>query len=417
MSRFCAHNSLLIAFVGVSALSLPACSSKFSDCASSRSCESPGGSGGRGASETDQAGDSSESEPPQVAGRGGVAAGASSGGASVGGANDGGTAGDAAVQIDDAGAGGTLTTTAGSSSNGGGGGGPIAGAGPVDTVPPTILSITPINGATKLTPATDLIVITFSEPMDKPSAESAYVSTDNTSPAAFSWNAAATELSIDPHATYPTATDPTGTAAPFKFRITTGAKDLAGNALVADVNWQFTLLREITQAFGYSSGGHFAPGPGFGSFAEAGDTKDNAAIRGFMTYDISALPSGIVAIESATINTSIAGIAGDPFGKFGDLLLQSVSFSNVNQTAFDSPPIRDLGTFIAATGYNAVNDQVSKDVLAALQQDYAERAVRDDKSQYRLLFPSSPNSDEAEQSIYVSTGKNRNQLIVKYLFE
>jgi hypothetical protein len=152
------------------------------------------------------------------------------------------------------------------------------------------------------------------------------------------------------------------------------------------------------------------------SFAGAGDTNADLATRGFLNYDISALPAGITLFESATISTRIAGIAGDPFGLFGNLLIQSVSYSSVDQAAFDAPPLHDLGVFVAATGSNAVGDVVSKDVLVALKDDYANRSARNNVSQYKLLFPGSPNANGLSDFAYVATNSGGNLLVVKYLF-
>jgi hypothetical protein len=318
----------------------------------------------------------------------------------------------------DAGAGGELPTpgASGSAGRSNGGNGGSGGSVPVDIVPPTILSITPVNGATKLTPTTDIIVITFSEPMNKASVQSAFVPSGAAPVPTFSWNASATELTINPNLTYPAATDPAAATTPFKFSVTTLAKDLAGNALAANVNWQFSLLREISQSFRYRGGGNFTDGVRASTFVGAGDTSTDLATRGFLNYDISALPAGIVTFESATINTRLAGITGDPFGLFGNLLIQSVSYSSVDQAAFDAPPLHDLGVFVAATGSNAVGDVVSKDVLVALKDDYANRTARDNASQYKLLFPGSPNANSIADFAYVSTGNPSDALLVKYLF-
>jgi Bacterial Ig-like domain len=365
-------------------------------------------SSGGNSAESDAAGAPDQEDDSGKAGSPRHAAGATgeTGGAAVGsGAGEGG----AGASSDDAGAGGAAQVAG---SGAGAGGASL----PVDVVPPTILSITPVNGATQLTPLTDVIVITFSEPMNKASAQSAFVPSGVAPAATFSWNEAATELTINPNLTYPAATDPAATAEPFKFSVTTAAKDLAGNSLAANVNWQFTLLRQVTQSFGFSSGGNWTPGHPAGNYPGAGDTSFDVATRGFITYDISGLPSEVVLFESATISTIIVGIEGDPFGLFGNMLIQSISYPYLNQAAFDAPPLHDLGVFITATGQNAANDLVSKDVLVALKDDYANRIDRKDRSQYKLVLPSSPNSDATQQFAYVSGNRNTNKLIVTYLF-
>jgi Bacterial Ig-like domain len=392
---------LVAGVAGAACLAVPACSPSFSDCQASRDCADAGDGGasqsaaavaraaapGEGGATSDQAG------APNGDGDAGTAtAGQSSGGDASAGAND------------DAGAGGAIARA-------GAGGNSAA----LDTVAPTILSITPVNGATNLTPVTDKIVITFSEPMNKGAAEAAYVPGLAGPAPVFSWNTVGNELTIDPKLAFPTATDPTALAIPFKFSVTTDAEDLAGNALAAPVNWQLTLLREITQALPYSGGGNLREGV-FGSFPEAGDNSDNTARRGFMTFDISALPDGIDTIESATIRSVIAGILGDPFGLFGDMVIQSVSYTNIDQNAFDAPPLHDLGSFITATGSNAAGDAVSKDVLVALEDDYENRAARGDVSQYKLLFPAAPNSNATSDAAYLSENPRVSTLVVKYLY-
>ena len=288
---------------------------------------------------------------------------------------------------------------------------------------PTILSITPVNGATKLTPESDIIVITFSEPMDKASAQKAFVPSGDAPVPTFTWNAAATELSINPNLGYPAATDPTAAAAPFKFSVTTVAKDLAGNRLAAEVNWQFTLLREVTQTFPLARSSWANGKSIYLKYAGVGDVSDNTEVRGFLFADISSLPAGIVRFGGAKISTFVYQLYGDPFGSFGNMQIQSVSYSGNNgyadQSAFDAASLRDLGTFISASGHNTVGDPVVKDVLAALKDDYENRSIRNNRSQYRLIFPSAPNSNSAQDMVWVigiGSDNNNSALTVTYLY-
>jgi len=377
------------AVAGAAALVLPACTSEFSTCVARRSCPISG-SGGSGEAESSQGGDAGES------GSSGHGAGASGASAGQPAAGDGGAGG----SIDDAGAGGA------------------SGAAPDDNVAPTILSITPVNGATKLTPGSDIIVITFSEPMDKTSAQKAFAPSGDAPVPTFTWNAGGTELSINPNLGYPAATDPTAAAAPFKFSVTTVARDLAGNRLAAEVNWQFTLLREITQTLLVVREGAWIDGNTIlATFSGAGDDAINREERGFIAADISSLPPGIEAFESATLHTSVFQIFGDPFGSLGNMLIQSVSFSPpASQGVFDAPALQDLGVLITATGHNAVGDPVSKDVLAAVKDDYQNRSARNNLSQYRLIFPSAPNGNSTRDLASVVGTNEGSALTVKYLF-
>jgi hypothetical protein len=152
-----------------------------------------------------------------------------------------------------------------------------------------------------------------------------------------------------------------------------------------------------------------------GSKAGAGDNASNRPVRGFMTFDITSLPSDIVTLESAVIHTAIAEIGGDPFVQFGSLLIQGLPFDYPSPAAYDAAPETELGTFIAAPGVHNVGDPVSKDVLDALKIDYAKRDARDNTSRYRLLFPTASNSNSTLEEVFVTNDRNVTQLVVKYL--
>jgi hypothetical protein len=134
-----------------------------------------------------------------------------------------------------------------------------------------------------------------------------------------------------------------------------------------------------------------------------------------MSFDISGLPNGIQTFESATLGAAIVQIDGNPFGLLGNYLLQSVSITGVNSAAYSATVRTDLGTFIAANGVNAVGDPVSKDVLVALQADYAGRVTLQNQSQYRVLFPTAVNNDSTAEQVWILTSVGAVTLTVKYL--
>ena len=399
----------LAALLTAGALWLPACSSKFSSCRATRTCIEPSGgsTGDAGAAGSDdQAGGEGESA--------GSSATNSSGSGGSSGLN-GASAGESATS--DAGASG-FSAAGAAGAPGDNAERPINGS--IDNIAPTILSITPANGATKLTLETSIIVITFSEPMNKASAQSAFVAAGGATAAAFKWNAAGTELTIDAKLVYPNATDPMASAEPFKFSVTTAAKDLEGNPLAAAVNSQFTLLREITQVLTLARWGSWMNGAGnFVTATIVGDHSDNGEIRGFIGADIASLPAGIEVFESATIDTTIGQLVGDPFGRFGNMVIQSVTIPypyRPNQTAFDATALQDLGTFISANGHNASGDAISKDVLTALKDDYKNRGARDDRSIFRLRFPNAPKTDSVADAAHVADLGTSSALTVQYLY-
>ncbi|MDP4263601.1 MAG: Ig-like domain-containing protein [Bacteroidota bacterium] len=111
-------------------------------------------------------------------------------------------------------------------------------AGP-DTIPPTVLSVTPANGATGVSATSSLIGV-FSEPVDATTINSSTVEVRDASntlvPATITYTAATNTATLTPTSTLAykaiyTAKIKGGAA---------GVKDVAGNALVADYTWTFT---------------------------------------------------------------------------------------------------------------------------------------------------------------------------------
>jgi len=106
-------------------------------------------------------------------------------------------------------------------------------AAPSDTTGPTIKSVSPVASATNVAASTN-VSVSFSEPMDQAQTESAF-SLKRTSDGApvsgnFSWNGST--MTFDP------ATDLANTR--YTATVTTGARDLAGNALGSQKLWYFT---------------------------------------------------------------------------------------------------------------------------------------------------------------------------------
>jgi hypothetical protein len=108
-------------------------------------------------------------------------------------------------------------------------------AGPADTTPPTVTSVTPANGATGVILPT-AVAVTFSEPID-PSTLTTSTFTLRTPagvvPATISYNVGTRVATLTPLATLATATTYTAT-------VTTGVTDVAGNHLVNTFVASFT---------------------------------------------------------------------------------------------------------------------------------------------------------------------------------
>jgi hypothetical protein len=102
-----------------------------------------------------------------------------------------------------------------------------------DTVAPTVVSRAPAAGATAVG-TTANVLIGFSEPMAKPSAEAVYLRTAGGAPvpAAVTWNATTNTVIVNP-------TDALAAATTYEVVLTAGVTDVAGNPVQAET-WSLT---------------------------------------------------------------------------------------------------------------------------------------------------------------------------------
>ncbi len=106
---------------------------------------------------------------------------------------------------------------------------------PPDTIPPTVVAATPINGTTGV-PLTQVLTVTFSEAMDCTTLKSPATTFTLSGPGATV--VAGTVNCVGAVATFtPSALLAANTL--FTAIVTTGARDLAGNALAANYAWSF----------------------------------------------------------------------------------------------------------------------------------------------------------------------------------
>jgi len=143
----------------------------------------------------------------------------------------------------------STTTTTGStmvtstSSGMGGMGSGTGGMDPVDTTPPSIVSVSPSDGATGVA-NNEVVVVTFSEPMDKPSAQAAFQSA-SLGAITFNWPDDMT-MEVTPNGLAYASGGPTVMANVYDYTVTTVATDLAGNPLPANAMRSFSTLRDVT---------------------------------------------------------------------------------------------------------------------------------------------------------------------------
>jgi Bacterial Ig-like domain len=268
-----------------------------------------------------------------------------------------------------------------------------------DTIPPTVVSIDPPDGA-KGVKDDARIVITFSETMDQAATEDALQRSLNFPSLTYSWNVEGTVLTIQPNdfLEYAAGDDPNIPAITYELSLLHTAKDVAGNALEAFSSSFSTLKVIVTSIYGAADlDGEVNDGGGVNSVRNyfiVGDVgTGGGTFRGFVSFDLTSIPAGVVADE-ANLIINKQEITGNPYE------LASVSLDHVNYGAslsgndYDTPMLADLGVFDSSsapvTGYG------SSDVTSAVNDDLANRVDRGNRSQYRLRFPSLSNNGDSD---------------------
>lgn len=119
-------------------------------------------------------------------------------------------------------------------------------AGGVDVTAPTVLSVVPVNAATTAATTTK-VTVTFSEAMDAATiTTSAFTLKQGTTSVAGTVTYSGTTATFTPSAALTGSTVYTAT-------ITTGAKDLAGNAIASAYSWNFTTVAPVPAGKSFSA--------------------------------------------------------------------------------------------------------------------------------------------------------------------
>lgn len=257
--------------------------------------------------------------------------------------------------------------------------------GSVDTTAPTLLGVTPADGATGVSGDAP-IVLTFSEPMKKTETQAAYASSSigiRPNEVTFAWNPDATVLTIKPNAalTYAAGTDPAATAAlTYSFSLSESATDLAGNKLTPR-NSSFKTLRRITariQGDPLQDGDVDGSAVGNGSLSISVSTTS----RGFLGFSLSSLPN---TLQPQSLSTATLRVNAQYPMVFSteQIELEHVLYgASLTASAATVQALRNLGYLVQETPVE--NAWKNADVLVAVKDDLTNRSARGNRSQYRL---------------------------------
>lgn len=288
--------------------------------------------------------------------------------------------------------------------------------------PPTVVSISPPDQAIGVT-SDATIVITFSTEMDRAATQAAFQSPDlPPCSSVLTWNAAGTVLTVTPNQplAYATGSDPGSvTAKRYSILVSTAAVDLSGHHLASTYASSFRTKRKIQQVIAtevvdltgsvVSDGGVLGDGFDLG----VGDTFHDGVAKGVITFDITALPSG-VHLESATLKLFLEDVLNAPIPALGPLIVDHVTFAH-RLDAFDAVARLSFGSMPISrnddSGFKTI------DVLAGVVDDLANRDSLGNLSQYRLAttVPTDHNGSPAGYSFADAVAfSNSPELDVEY---
>jgi hypothetical protein len=267
---------------------------------------------------------------------------------------------------------------------------------------PRVVSVSPTDGARGV--ANDVqIVITFNVPMDQAQTEAAYQSEGvPSSDVTFSWNDEGTVLTITPDAPleYPTGTDPEEVEVrSINYFLSASARDVDGQRMSAPAEFSFDLLRQINVSLAAQQNrdltGSWRSNDTYGQ-GDCARNQDTVCVgdsgtggiqyKGFMSFDLSSLPTSMAQLSSARLNFQITQRPGNPFNGLGALLLDHAAFEAIGPEAFEADPLANVGAMAGNGNAGAV---LQADVRAALASDVGTRS----RSQFRLEFEEVTNEN------------------------
>lgn len=302
---------------------------------------------------------------------------------------------------DEGGGGGGTTVPIGDPSDGGI---QVSDASTVATAP-TVIATSPATNA-KGVEEDAVLVFQFSEPMDKAATEAAYVS--DALPVAsvtFQWNDAADTLTVIPNDPLPYAKgDASVEALSFTARISTAARSKTGEALAAESVISFSTLRRIVvQAPVVSSltGRSSSNGASSTAFFNVGDFATNASVSGFATFSLAGVPDG-VPIAYAGFRSQESGLSGTPDTDLGALTAQHVFFTTLDASAYAAELLSATPNQVIVERSKSAPYTRVADLAAFVQDDLANRAARNDRTQARFRYATATDSDGVADAVSIS---------------
>lgn len=265
-----------------------------------------------------------------------------------------------------------------------------------DTAPPQVIKLSPAPAEAGVREDASIVFV-FSEPMDADKTIAAYAS--STLPpekVKFTWNASGDQLTVTPMAPLAYAKgDPQVVANTFDARIGKGATDRAGNPLTAEAQTSFTTLRRVSTKISStpSMTGTLTSAPAAQTGPVwVGENGSGVRFRGFFTFSLAALPSGVVKFESAMLSGVQASSSGSPDTDLGSLEVGQIAFDVFDTSLAAAKPTATAPVSLGL-GINGSPPLRSANVTTMVADDYANRVARANRTQYRMAYQAITDGD------------------------
>lgn len=141
-----------------------------------------------------------------------------------------------------------------------------------------------------------------------------------------------------------------------------------------------------------------------------GDTSVNTGVRGFLSFDISTIPSGSN-IVSATLRAYQEAVNGTPYTDLGNVIVDHLDYGATLDAGDYN--IAALQGNVGTLSNNTVFEFKTLDVASIVQNDITMSRTR---SQYRMLFPANTDSDGVEDATFFTGALRGNEpeLVITY---
>lgn len=275
-----------------------------------------------------------------------------------------------------------------------------------DRVKPVIVSVSPKDNQVGVG-RNPKIIIEFSKPMNKQKTQEAFETHDGSmifdiKPLSFSWNSNATVMTIsikeldcgrDDYMLY-------------GYKISTKAEDLAGNKLSFEKKVSFASCKTVYKqlyaekdldGYIYNTGNVY----NHQEIINVGDINNNDFTKGFLSFDLSAIPADILGIGYARVGVYQKKVVGTPYK---DLDSGDVSLGIYHVYYGESLDAADFTTPYLVPEQKSIADSATigrkeADVLSWLEADIDNRQKQKNKSQFMLSFDI--NTDNQNDYDYV----------------